>query len=147
MSISDATSAEHRRLRVLGEVVEVKLSAADTAGAYALFEVHSPPGSGVPALHTHPSQETFYVLEGEYELYAAGPDGPQAVQATPGSVAHVPAGAPHGYKNVGETPGRVLAIFEPPGRMQELFEAVDAEQPGADRLGDLFEQHDVVVLP
>jgi hypothetical protein len=59
-----SVAGQTRRLRALGQVAEVRLTADDTPGGHALFEVHSPPGSGVPELHTHPPSETFYVLEG-----------------------------------------------------------------------------------
>lgn len=136
-----------RRLRVLSDVLDVKLAAEDTAGRHTLFEVHTPPGSGVPALHTHPPSETFYVLEGKYEIYVAGPAGPQAIRATPGDAVHIPAGAPHGYKNVGERPGRMLALFDPPGRMHALFEALHGDEPDPDRLQHILERHEVVMLP
>lgn len=132
-------SGRGRILRILDERIEVKLAERDTAGADAVFEVRSPPGSGPPVLHTHPPQETFYVLEGEFEVYGAGPDGPYAVRATAGDGAHVPGGVQHGDRNAGDRAGRVLAIFEPPWRMRELFEALDGRPE--DRLLEIAAQH------
>jgi quercetin dioxygenase-like cupin family protein len=145
-TLTHVGSGRGRALDVLSEAVEVKLGGADTGGAYALFEIYCPPGGGFAPLHTHPPQETFYVLEGEFEFYGTGPDGPCATAAAAGSAVHVPAGAPHGYKNVGGAPGRLLAIFEPPGRMQELFEALD-RAPAPEQLGEILAEHDIVVLP
>jgi quercetin dioxygenase-like cupin family protein len=122
-------AGEARTLRVLGDELAIALPEEATGGAFALFEVRSPPGGGAAPLHTHPPQETFYVLEGDYEVYGAGPGGPYAIRAAAGDVVHVPGGAPHGYRNVGDLPGRMLAVFEPPGRMLELFEALDGEPP------------------
>lgn len=99
---------------VLGEVLTFKLGSATTGGALSLAAVASQPGGGPPALHTHPPLEALYVLEGEYEISGLGAEGPFAVRATPGSVIYVPPGVPHNYKNVGATPGRMLAIFTSP---------------------------------
>lgn len=60
---------------------------------------------------------------------------------------HIPAGAPHGYKNVGARPARMLALFEPPGRMHDLFEALHADEPAPDRLQQVLAQHEVALLP
>jgi mannose-6-phosphate isomerase-like protein (cupin superfamily) len=69
-------------------------------------------GGGPPGLHTHPPEEAFFVLEGEYEVGGMGEDGQEfTVRATPGSVFYVPPGAPHNFKNVGATPGRLLIIY------------------------------------
>jgi quercetin dioxygenase-like cupin family protein len=124
---------EGRLLRVLSDIAEIKLTGAETGGAYALIEVRTPPQGGASVLHTHPPQETFMVLEGTYEFKGIGSDGPYAIRAKSGTVVHVAGGEPHSYQNVGETPGRILMLFEPPGRMLDFFEelhaAVDAPDP------------------
>ena len=67
---------EGRQLRVLSDIVEIKLSGAETNGAYTLIEVQTPPQGGASILHTHPPQETFIILEGIYEFKGIGPEGP-----------------------------------------------------------------------
>jgi quercetin dioxygenase-like cupin family protein len=153
-------SQEGRLLRVLSDIVEIKLSAAETNGAYMLFEIDTPPEGGASVLHTHEPQETFYVLDGTYEFGGIGPDGPYVIRATAGAAVQIPAGAPHGYKNVGETPARALVLIEPPGQMQALFEELhDAVQsaepltapptdlPTLPRILEIFTKYGVVVLP
>jgi quercetin dioxygenase-like cupin family protein len=119
-------SSQGQRFRVMTDTVQVKLEATQTNGAYTLYEIRSPSGSGPAALHTHPPQETFFVLEGTYEFYGVDERGEYALRAHPGDVVHIPAGAPHGFKNVGKESGRVLALYEPPGEMQAFFEAMHA---------------------
>ena len=149
-----------RMLRVLSDIVEIKLAGAETGGAYALIEVQTPPQGGAAVLHTHPPQETFIVLEGVYEFKGIGPDGPYAIRAEAGGVVHVPGGAPHSYQNVDEAPGRILMLFEPPGHMLDFFEelhgavvnadpltAPPADLPSLERTLAIFEQYDVIILP
>jgi quercetin dioxygenase-like cupin family protein len=127
-------SGEGRRLRVLTDIVEIKLSGAETNGAFELIESHTPPQGGAAMLHTHPPQEPFVVVEGTFEFGGVGPDRPYTVRAGAGSVVHIPAGAPHGYQNVGDGPGRILMLFEPAGIMLDFFEELHAVVDSADPL-------------
>ncbi len=151
---------EGRHLRVLADIVDIKLTGAETNGAYALVETSTPPSGGASMLHTHPPQETFIILEGTYEFKGLGPDGPYTIRAGSGDVVHIAAGAPHSYQNVGDAPGRSLLLFEPPGRMLEFFEelhqavtnpdpltAPPEDLPNLKRTLAIFDQYDVFVLP
>ena len=57
-----ATSGE--RLWFLGTLARMKLDGEETAGRFAMWEGMLPHGAA-PPLHSHPQDETFYVLEGE----------------------------------------------------------------------------------
>src|SRR5262245_36466984 len=109
-NITHLSAKAGRSLMVLDQLVTFKVTGEQTGGEYNFFEVIVPPLSGPPALHTHPPQETFYVLEGEFEFTGLGAEGPYAFKGTAGSVVHVPKGVPHNYKNIGATPGRLLLI-------------------------------------
>lgn len=112
---------EGRTVLVGGDLVTFKVSSHQTSGEYGLVEVTVPPLSGPPGLHVHPPQETFYVLEGEFEISGLGADGqPYAISATAGAMVHVPKGVPHNYKNVGATTGRLLVLFSPTS-MEQFF--------------------------
>jgi quercetin dioxygenase-like cupin family protein len=113
-----------KTVMVMGELITFRVTGNDTQGRYAVLESVTQPGSGVPMLHTHPEQETFYVLEGTYEIYERGPEGKRTIKATPGATVHIPAGAPHAFRNVGEMPGRLLMILEPAGNMDRFFEEI-----------------------
>jgi quercetin dioxygenase-like cupin family protein len=92
----------------------VRLTTPETSGAYALMEMHHPPGVG-PALHVHPrSPESFYVLEGQYTFFLDG----ESVPVHPGSAVSIPAGMPHRYVS-GPGGGRLLVMI-PPG-LEEYF--------------------------
>jgi quercetin dioxygenase-like cupin family protein len=106
--------AEGEIVDVMGDVATFKLTSEVTGGTLILAEVATPPGGGPAALHTHPPREAFYVLEGEYEISGMGEDGSFTIRATPGSVVYVPPGAPHNFKNVGATTGRLLIVYNSP---------------------------------
>lgn len=116
---------EGRALYVLGDVVTFKVTAAEANNHYFLTEIVSEPGGGPAFLHTHIPQETFWILEGEYEVYGLGEDGEKyAIEATVGSVVHVAGNVPHGFRNVGETLGKVLALYAPVTHQAEFFEEI-----------------------
>jgi quercetin dioxygenase-like cupin family protein len=94
--------------------VTVRLTTAETGGAYALLEMLHTAGVG-PALHIHPrAAESFLVLEGNYTFFLDG----ETVAAGPGEAVSVPAGTPHRYVS-GPEGGRLLVIM-PPG-LEEYF--------------------------
>jgi hypothetical protein len=61
------TGAE-RPLWFLGTLVRPKLMGEQTGGRFALWEGTLPRGAA-PPLHSHPQDETFYVLEGELTFW------------------------------------------------------------------------------
>src|SRR5918992_4954247 len=87
---------EGRSLRVLGEVVTYKITSERTGGAYSLFEVATQPGGGPPPHVQHREDESFYVLEGQFELLS----GKETLRLGAGSLLYVPKGTLHSHKNV-----------------------------------------------
>jgi quercetin dioxygenase-like cupin family protein len=145
-----------KTLVVLGEPVTTILSGEDTDGQYAMVESTTPPGGGVPLLHTHPVQETFWIMEGEYEIYGRDAAGNKyATPARSGEAVHVPSNIPHGFRNVGQTPGKLLFIFEPAGTMEVFFEEVGLPvtdnktptgAPDQEKLMQALQKHNIVFL-
>lgn len=116
---------EGKALFVLGDVVTLKLSAAETGSAYSLVEIISMPGGGPAFLHTHAPQETFWILEGDYEVYGRDENGKKyAIPAPSGATVHVPGNVPHGFRNVGQTVGKVLAMYQPATDMLDFFNEI-----------------------
>jgi quercetin dioxygenase-like cupin family protein len=93
---------------LLGMLEIVKISGADTDGAYGLVEVTVRAGEGSP-WHVHPEEdEWFYVLEGEFTVYV----GERRMSLPAGSFALGPKGVPHTF--IAETEGaRALIGFQP----------------------------------
>ena len=58
--------------------------------------------------HTHPGDESTYILEGTVQLEI---DGKPPVISKAGDVIFIPAGTIHSAKNIGTTPAKVLATY------------------------------------
>lgn len=138
-----------------------RLAGKDTDGAFSITEGYVLPGAGPDFLHTHPAAETFIITEGRFEVYGRV-DGKKVSQRVgPGHIHHVGSNAPHGFKYVGSTRGRVLLLFHP-ADLQEAFirEGGKPSTPTSDpepmqgppspesmkRLGELFRKHKVELL-
>lgn len=94
-----------------GQTMHVKLAAAQSDGELTVIEDVIPPDSG-PPLHVHEKEnESYYVLEGEFEFVC----GEDHVSGGPGTYVFAPRGLPHRYKNIGTSPGRILFAFTPAG--------------------------------
>jgi len=105
---------------VLGSQSFFKVRSADTGGAYAILEQHVPPQHG-PPLHVHRHEtEIFHILEGTFELTV----GTEKIAAPAGAIAVLPRDIPHTFRNVGQTPGRLLLTVIP-GRFADYFLEVD----------------------
>lgn len=98
-----------------GDTYTILVSGEQSGGAYCLIDMHVPPGGGPPP-HRHDFEEMFTVLEGEIEITFRG----QRSLARAGDTVNVPANAPHGFKNAGERPARLLCTCSPPG-LDEFF--------------------------
>jgi quercetin dioxygenase-like cupin family protein len=105
-----------RRLWVLGELLEVRVTAAETGGAYGVIVDRGSPGFGPPPHIHHREDEGFYVVEGTYEFDLDG----EVFQAEPGDFVHAPRGRRHSYRNVGESAGELLTLYAP-GGLEGLF--------------------------
>jgi len=93
----------------------IKASSTDTDEAYTVLEVIVPPSGGPPGLHTHPQQETFYILEGEFRIDTLHDGVPTSEVVHPGDVVNVPGMAPHNYHCTSSTPGRFMSVQVPGG--------------------------------
>jgi len=109
-------------LLVVGDLMTILLTRAETDNQYILVEIVSPPGGGVPLLHVHPAQETFYIVDGNFEFYKQDASGNKvAIPATAGSTIHVPSNASHGFTNVGNSPGKIIMTLDAVGKMDDFF--------------------------
>jgi quercetin dioxygenase-like cupin family protein len=90
-------------LDIVGEHVTVLVSGQLTNG-YEIFLQRGPAGSGPPP-HTHPWDESFFVIRGEIE-FGIGAD---AKMASPGTLVHLPAGTAHWFR-FGPGGGEMISI-------------------------------------
>lgn len=84
-----------------------KTTASDTNGKYAMCEMIDHEGGGAP-VHSHPWEETFYILAGEVEILL---DDRREVFGA-GAVVHIPANTIHAFQ-ICSPIARVLVIIAP----------------------------------
>ena len=107
------------RTWLLGDTYTLKLSGAQTGGAFALLEAIVPPGGGPPPHIHYAEDETFIILEGEIVFTTdAG-----TIAAPTGTVIHVPKGTKHSYATVGTVPVHMLFLYVPAG-MEAMFDEI-----------------------
>lgn len=126
-SVAEAqvVSGRNEALWFLGTLARVKLDGRQTGGRFALFEGVMPHGAA-PSLHSHPQDETFYVLEGELTAWLVEPeladDGSttadwvttRARRCGVGDVVFAPGGTPHTFRVESDT-ARLLVLSTPAG--------------------------------
>lgn len=100
---------------IVGDTYTILLTGKDTAGRFCLVDMHIPPGGGPPP-HRHDFEETFTLLVGELEFTFRGEK--QTVRS--GESIHIPANAPHMFRNVSEQAARLLCFCSPAGQ-EEFF--------------------------
>jgi quercetin dioxygenase-like cupin family protein len=105
---------------LVGNTYTILLSGKDTGGRYSLIDMHVPPGGGPPP-HRHDFEESFTVLEGEVEFTFRG----ETTAAPAGATVHVPANAPHAFRNASGRPARLLCLCSPPGQEEFFLEVGD----------------------
>jgi quercetin dioxygenase-like cupin family protein len=113
-------------------------------GSYSMFESLEPPGKGVE-LHRHPAwQETFIVLEGQFEFVVSG----ERRVLGPRDLIVIPRGAVHGFSCTSTAPGRMLTLSSP----ARVFEAFVADIAEANKTGSssdalaVFARHGLELL-
>lgn len=138
---------------LLGDTYTLKLSGAQTGGAFALLEAVVPPGGGPPPHIHYAEDETFIIEEGEILFMTDAGQIPGA----PGTVFHVPKGTKHSYATVGTVPVRMLFLYVPAGMEGMFAEIGTPAQPGVPappfnpedvgKLLSVAEKYNFVVLP
>ncbi len=125
-------------LNVVGEHITVLASGQQT-GSYEIFIQEGPEGSG-PIVHTHPWDESFFVMRGEVD-FRLGDD--EARTATVGTLVHVPAGEKHWFR-WRQGGGAMLSITSRTGA-SDMFKDIHAEiapdRPNVDRLMAICSRH------
>lgn len=110
-----------RPLNVVGEKITV-LASGDQTGGYEIFLQDGPPDSGPPP-HSHPWDETFYVVKGQVQFSL----GDKTELAAPGTLVHLPAGTVHWFR-CGAQGALMLSVTSRKGASQ-VFTALDREVP------------------
>jgi len=134
------------RVNVLGLPIWIRIRGRDTNGVLSVVESHDSP-SGGPPLHIHRREdETFQILQGEYEFHIGG----KTVLAKEGSTLFAPRDIPHTYRYVGSGPGRLMCVITPSG-FENFFEEIGAltpeEQQDISRVLEIAGRYGLEILP
>jgi mannose-6-phosphate isomerase-like protein (cupin superfamily) len=104
-----------------------KATGEETDGAYGLLEQLIAPGDATTWHIHHAEDETFYVVEGTIIIRV----GEERFTVGPGGYAFGPRGIPHGFRNAGATPARVLLMANPAGFERFVRALAVPVRPGA----------------
>jgi quercetin dioxygenase-like cupin family protein len=134
----------------LGTLVRPKLMGEQTGGRFALWEADLPRGAA-PPLHSHPQDETFYLLDGHVTIWI----GDAETSGRPGTVAHAPGGTAHAFRVESDT-ARMLFLSTPAG-IEDFVRAVaeparwpwlqpppDGPRVPAERLAEVEREHGII---
>lgn len=130
-------------LRALGDEVTVLLSGKQTGGAFTMVNILTVPGGGPPP-HWHTREdEWFYVMEGRIEFWRDG----VWTEVPVGTAAFLPRGSRHTFRNVGDTPSRMIVHAAPAGfevffeRLAEVFNRPG--EPDMARIVEISAEHGI----
>jgi quercetin dioxygenase-like cupin family protein len=134
---------EGESYQLLTHIVVCKITGEDTNGKYTMFEVIDTADNTVP-FHSHPWEETFYILEGEVEIQV----GEHRSIATVGSLNYIPANIPHKFKICSEI-ARMLVIISPASAEEfyrEIAEKIPSLPADSKLLEEICAKHNVRLL-
>jgi len=135
-----------KRVNVLGTPIFIRVRGSDTNGTLAIVESHDLPGGGPPPHIHHREDETFHVLEGDYEFMVDG----KTIRAQLGTTLFAPRGVPHTYRYLGHTTGKLMVVLTP-GGFEVFFEEIGAltaqQQQDIPRVLEIAKKFGVEFLP
>lgn len=133
-----------KSFKVFGEAIDILTTAEMTGGRSCMLVQTTPPGGGPPP-HSHKNEdETFFVLEGDFEIFTGG----NWTKLAPGQAAQGNRGAVHTFRNAGTTIGKVL-IVACPGGFEEYLEEISVLSAPQDmpQILEISERYGVTFAP
>jgi len=134
------------RVNILGIHLVIRIHGRATDGVLSVVESHDVPGGGPPPHIHHREDETFQILEGEYEWTV----GDKKFVAGKGETIFAPRGVAHTYRYVGKVPGRLMCVITPAG-FEGFFEDVGAltpqQQQDIGRVMEIAKKYELEILP
>ena len=132
-----------RVLRALGDEITFLLTGEQTGGALVMGLVLTPPGGGPPPHYHLNEDEWFVVQEGRVSIFAGG----QWQEVPTGTVVFLPRTIAHTFKNVGDTPSRMLVAASPAG-FEKFFghcadECAKPNGPDMQRIAHIAADHGI----
>lgn len=125
-------------LDIVGEHVTVLASGEATEG-YEIFLQRGPEGSGPPP-HSHPWDESFYVVKGVSDFGI----GAESKTAAPGTLVHLPAGTAHWFRG-----GEMISMTSRLGASRmfsDMAREVAPANPDVGKLAEVGGRHGLKVV-
>jgi quercetin dioxygenase-like cupin family protein len=114
------------RLRVGGDVLDLRVGSAETDGAVLAYDVTLAPGGGPPHLHRHAAIEVVRVEDGEVTFYLGTEAGIDRRLSGVGDVVCIAGGREHTFRNESAEAARVFALLSPGRQMEDFARAAAA---------------------
>jgi quercetin dioxygenase-like cupin family protein len=130
-------------LNLVGEQITVLASGSQTGG-YEIFRQTGPEGSGPPP-HTHPWDESFYVVRGNVAFGI----GDKGMIAEPGTLVHLPAGTMHWFR-FGKGGGEMISMTSREavsGFFADAHRTISPEAPDLPKLVEVANKHGLTIAP
>ncbi|MEM8700934.1 MAG: cupin domain-containing protein [Pseudomonadota bacterium] len=105
-----------RVYHLLGNLLTFHAFPEETGNKCTIIEIKTAPGAGAPPNHHAGEDESFFVLDGEFEFLVNG----ETKRVSAGEFVKVPDGAVHAFTCTGQSAGRLLCI-NAPGEMHDTF--------------------------
>jgi quercetin dioxygenase-like cupin family protein len=115
----------------MGRITAVfKADGAETSGGYSISEWWLEPHTTGPGPHSHPEDDTFYVLEGTMSVLV----GERWIEAPKGAFVLIPGGTTHDFENRSAARAGVLNVSHPGDFEQRILAIVGwfADHPAGD---------------
>jgi quercetin dioxygenase-like cupin family protein len=122
MTVADVMTTAGMEVRgaVTRRLLGIDLTEVGPAGGEVAVLLGVVPAGAMVPMHTHGPEESFFVMEGEFEFGTM--EGGVAVvrKAGPGEVVRVPSRVPHSFRNPGPGAGKMVIVAE--GALMGFFE-------------------------
>jgi mannose-6-phosphate isomerase-like protein (cupin superfamily) len=113
-------------ISVFGVEVQILASSAQTDGSASTYLATCAPGVGAPPHRHINSDETFYVLEGAFEILC----GESIQHVSSGDLVFIPRGVAHHFQCTGPQTGRLLGFCQPAGHEKFFLDCAEAVTNG-----------------
>jgi len=114
-----------RPMLFMGEGFRVHATSATTGGGFLIAEIASRPGGGPVHMHAHEAAEQYMCLDGRITVITEA----ATTELAPLQSTTITPWLPHTYRNLGDSPARLLCTLSPPDDMEaflrEVCEPVD----------------------
>lgn len=115
----------------LGPTVEFLTSPMTKGATYCVMKGSIPAGYSVP-LHSHPDDESFYILSGTVEAMVQNNGDRKWIMMSEGDFVHIPADVRHAWRNNSDQPVQGVIITTP--RLGKFFQEIGRPVAPGDHL-------------